>query len=207
QVDEESDPGDDEDHHRAESVNAKRQVDREGPHPDPGIEAIGKRAARRQAPQASHRRRRHHEGEQHRRWTHDAGDPWPVGHGRRHPHDGAEQGEQRDPAEQTRPLDRHRLGSIVYQRSRPISSALTVRRCAKIARMMASPTATPAAGVVTTKKTITCPSTAPALRARATKVTLTAFSISSIDISMTITFRRKSTPKAPIAKRTAARTR
>ena len=56
--------------------------------------------------------------------------------------------------------------------------------------MMASPTAASAAATVITKKTITCPSIEPRLRANATKLRLTAFSISSIAMKMTITLRR-----------------
>ena len=69
--------------------------------------------------------------------------------------------------------------------------------------MMASPTAASAAATVITKKTTTCPSTAPRLRASATKLRFTAFSMSSIAMKMTMTFRRTSTPTTPIANSTA----
>src|SRR5207253_3187170 len=106
----------------------------------------------------------------------------------------AERRERDDPAETGR-LDHHlRVAS---------SSALVVSRFRNIERMIASPTAASAAATVITKKTITCPSIEPRLRASATKVRLTAFSMSSIAMKMTMTLRRTSTPMAPIANSTA----
>ncbi len=71
--------------------------------------------------------------------------------------------------------------------------------------MIARPTAASAAATVMTKNTITCPSIEWSGAASATKARLTAFSMSSIDMKMTITLRRTSTPDAPIAKRTRRR--
>src|SRR5262245_39126925 len=69
--------------------------------------------------------------------------------------------------------------------------------------MMASPTAASAAATAMTKKTITWPSIEPRLRAKATKLRLTAFRRSSMDMKITIRLRRVSTPTVPIANTTA----
>src|SRR5207249_42684 len=103
-------------------------------------------------------------------------------------------GQQHDPAEQ------RRRG---HHRSVTSSSAFVVSRLRNTARMIARPTAASAAATVITKKTITCPSIEPRLRASATKVRLTAFSMSSIAMKMTMTLRRMSTPVVPIANSTA----
>src|SRR6185312_13083143 len=68
--------------------------------------------------------------------------------------------------------------------------------------MIASPTAASAAATVITKKTNTCPPT-PYCCANATKVRLTAFSISSTHMNTMIALRRISTPNTPITNRTA----
>ena len=107
EMDEEPDPGDDEDHHGTEGVDAKRQVDRKRPHRDPRIGAIVERAPRRETPEAADRRRRNREGEQHHQRIHDAGDARPIRPGGGDSRDRADQGQQRDPTEQGRFLDGH----------------------------------------------------------------------------------------------------
>src|SRR5581483_4434248 len=109
-----------------------------------------------------------------------------------------------DPAQELRGQRprRHR-----HHRRLVISSAFTVSRFRNIARMIARPTAASAAATVITKNTITCPSVEARLRANATKVRFTAFSMSSIAMKMTMMFRRTSTPSAPITNSTAERTR
>src|SRR5439155_315349 len=97
----------------------------------------------------------------------------------------AEGGERHDPAEPRR---------LAHHRSVASSSTFVVSRFRNMERMIASPTAASAAATVITKKTITCPSIEPVLRASATKLRLTAFSMSSIAMKMTITLRRMSTP-------------
>src|SRR5262249_46295716 len=64
-----------------------------------------------------------------------------------------------------------------------------------------------AAATVMTKKTMTCPSSEPRLRATATNARLTAFSMTSIAMKMMITLRRTSTPRTPMPKSTALRPR
>src|SRR4029453_12935418 len=86
-------------------------------------------------------------------------------------------------------------------------SAFVVSRLRNMARMIASPTAASAAATVITKKTITCPPIEPRLRASATNVRFTAFSMSSIAMKITRMFRRTSTPAGPIANSTALRPR
>src|SRR2546423_7444816 len=68
--------------------------------------------------------------------------------------------------------------------------------------MMASPTAASAAATAITKNTKTCPPT-PIRCASATKVKLTALSISSTHIKITIALRRSSTPATPSVNNTA----
>src|SRR5216110_180332 len=68
--------------------------------------------------------------------------------------------------------------------------------------MIASPTAASAAATAITKNTKTCPAM-PRLCARATNVRLTALSISSTHMKITIALRRTSTPATPSVKSTA----
>src|SRR5712671_2636497 len=68
--------------------------------------------------------------------------------------------------------------------------------------MMARPTAASAAATAMTKKTKTCPPT-PRFWASATNVRLTALSMSSTHMKITIALRRRSTPSTPSVKRTA----
>src|SRR5207244_6349860 len=89
------------------------------------------------------------------------------------------------------------------QRTLTSSSAFVSSRFRNSPMSIARPTAASPAATVITKKPRTCPSIDPRLRASATKVKLTAFSISSIAIKMTMTLRRMSTPTAPIAKSAA----
>jgi len=77
-------------------------------------------------------------------------------------------------------------------------------RVRKIAIRIASPTTTSAAATTITKNAITWPSTRPCRRAKATNARLTAFSISSIHMKMTIALRRARTPTAPITNRITA---
>ena len=73
--------------------------------------------------------------------------------------------------------------------------------------MIASPTATSAAATDMTKKTMICPSMPPKWRASATNDRLTALSMSSIAMNMTMMFRRSSTPVTPIVNRMPLRMR
>src|SRR3982751_1617318 len=68
--------------------------------------------------------------------------------------------------------------------------------------MIANPTAASAAATVITKNTNTCPAT-PYACANATKVRLTAFSMSSTHMNTMIALRRINTPNTPIVNRTA----
>src|SRR4051812_20814123 len=68
--------------------------------------------------------------------------------------------------------------------------------------MIARPTAASAAATAMTKKTNTCPPT-PNRCASATKVRLTALSISSTHMKITMALRRSSTPATPSVNRTA----
>src|SRR5215831_13357576 len=68
--------------------------------------------------------------------------------------------------------------------------------------MIARPTAASAAATAITKNTKICPAT-PSRSANATNARLTAFSISSTHMKITIALRRSSTPIVPIAKRAA----
>src|SRR5689334_15117269 len=72
--------------------------------------------------------------------------------------------------------------------------------------MIASPTAASAAATVITKNTNTCPVT-PYACANATKLRLTAFSISSTHMNTMIALRRISTPNTPITNSTAEKKR
>src|SRR5713101_3866611 len=92
-------------------------------------------------------------------------------------------------------FNRHR-----YHRIRLSSSAWTVARLRNVEMMMPSPTAASAAATVITKKTMTCPSIEPSRPPSAINERLTAFSISSIDMYITRTLRRMTTPATPIAK-------
>src|SRR5574337_1525415 len=71
--------------------------------------------------------------------------------------------------------------------------------------IMASPTATSAAATAITNNTMICPSIEWRNLENATKVRLTAFSISSIAMKITSTLRRINTPATPITKRAALR--
>src|SRR3954464_11582657 len=72
--------------------------------------------------------------------------------------------------------------------------------------MIARPTAASAAATVITKKTNTCPAI-PYACANATKLRLTALSMSSTHMNTMIAFRRMSTPNTPIANSTAEKNR
>src|SRR3989304_3568731 len=76
-----------------------------------------------------------------------------------------------------------------------------------MAVMIARPTATSPAAPVIKKKAKTCPAGEGRKRARATKLRLTALSISSMDMKMTRALRRVATPTTPTAKRKALKKR
>ena len=75
------------------------------------------------------------------------------------------------------------------------------------ATMMPRPTTTSAAATTSTKNTVVCPPMSPSCLLSATKLRLTALSISSTHMNMTSGLRRTSTPTVPIANSTAASTR
>src|SRR5579862_8947431 len=68
--------------------------------------------------------------------------------------------------------------------------------------MRPSPTAASAAASVMMKMANACPSADPTRRENATRLMFTAFSINSMDIKIMITFRRVTTPIAPIVNST-----
>jgi hypothetical protein len=73
---------------------------------------------------------------------------------------------------------------------------------------MARPIAASAAATVSTRSANTCPTMSPRWVENATRLMLTASSISSIDIKMTMTFLRfTKMPKMPSVKRIAATAR
>ncbi|OMP13219.1 hypothetical protein COLO4_02061 [Corchorus olitorius] len=74
-----------------------------------------------------------------------------------------------------------------------------------MATSMASPTATSAAATAIEKNTNTCPEASRCMVEKATSSRLTAFSIISIDMNITMAFLLKSTPNAPMQKSTALR--
>src|SRR5215475_5092173 len=72
---------------------------------------------------------------------------------------------------------------------------------------IARPTATSVTVIAIVKSVSTQPATAPLLCAKATRLMLTAFSMSSRPRRMPTAFRRVRTPKSPIANMAAARRR
>ena len=90
---------------------------------------------------------------------------------------------------------------------RLIWSTLSVWRVRKMAMMMARPTAASAAATTMTKKTKIWPVTWCHMWAKATKVRLTALSISSMDMKMVMTLRLMRNAATPMEKRMAARMR
>src|SRR5690606_18256530 len=95
-----------------------------------------------------------------------------------------EQRQQDDPAQQLAGR------GDVYHLSRLTSSTLTVSRLRKSAITMPRPTATSAAATTITISTNRCPPWSPQARAKPTNARFAAFSISSIDIRITIRLRR-----------------
>src|SRR5213080_925236 len=83
------------------------------------------------------------------------------------------------------------------------SSTSNDSRLRKMAMMIPKPTAASAAATVITIKTNNCPETSRKKLENATKVRLTAFSISSMHMNIEITLRLISTPTAPIVNSTA----
>src|SRR5713226_4293753 len=94
-----------------------------------------------------------------------------------------------------------------YHFSKSISSASTVSRLRKKAMIIPSPTAASAAASAMMKSAKTCPATSPYNREKATRLMFTAFRISSMDMSTTITLRRVITPIAPMMKSARLRNR
>src|SRR5206468_6211241 len=180
-------------HDRRECVEPERGLGAEGPRGDPGVEVVAEEPALGQRAEPERGRHGHRERRAHEPRAEEL-------HSRRRPppeedvEEHARGRQEDDPAEERR--RRH-------HRSVTSSSAFIVSPLRKSAMMIARPTAASAAATVITKKTITCPSIEPRLRASATKVRLTAFSMSSIAMKMTITLRRMSTPSTPIANSTA----
>ena len=84
---------------------------------------------------------------------------------------------------------------------------MTVRFILNMRMTIASPSATSATviGMVNAVKII--PTTSALKRAKATRLMLTALSISSMPSRMPMVFRRVTTPKKPMAKSTAASVR
>ena len=73
--------------------------------------------------------------------------------------------------------------------------------------MMPRPTTTSAAATTSTKNTAVCPPMSPSRVDMATKLRLTALSISSMHMNITSGLRRSVTPTAPMPNSTAASTR
>src|SRR5712692_1860251 len=94
-----------------------------------------------------------------------------------------------------------------YHFSKSISSAKTVSRLRKNAMMIPSATAASAAASAMMKSAKTWPATSPYKREKATRFMFTAFRISSMDMSTTITLRRVTTPITPIMKSARLRNR
>ena len=64
--------------------------------------------------------------------------------------------------------------------------------------MMANPMTTSQAATTIVKNAIICPSSWPCIRAKVTNARLTALSISSTHMNITMALRRISTPAAPM---------
>src|SRR5256884_9537588 len=94
-----------------------------------------------------------------------------------------------------------------YHFNKSISSANTVSRFRKKAMMIPSPTAASAAASAMMKSAKTWPATSPYKRENATRLMFTAFRISSMDMSTTITLRRVTTPITPMMKSARLRNR
>src|SRR5229473_1879360 len=92
-----------------------------------------------------------------------------------------------------------------YHFSKSISSANTVSRFRKKAMMIPRPTAASAAASAIMNSAKTCPATSPYRREKATRLMFTAFRISSMDMSTTMTLRRVTTPITPMMKRARLR--
>ncbi len=73
--------------------------------------------------------------------------------------------------------------------------------------MMARPMTTSQAATTMVKNAIICPSSLPCMRAKVTNAKLTALSISSTHMNITIALRRNSTPAAPMVNSSAERYR
>src|SRR5205807_9021431 len=94
-----------------------------------------------------------------------------------------------------------------YHFNKSISSANTVSRFRKKAMMIPSPTAASAAASAMMKSAKTCPAASPYNRENATRLMFTAFRISSMDMSTTMTLRLVTTPITPMMKSARLRNR
>src|SRR6185369_2059216 len=185
--------GDHEHHDGRQGVETERDVGGEATGGDPVVDVVPEGGLRAEAPQRLRTEEREPERAEHQPRADDL-------HGRRHPapEKGVEQhaeGRQRDD-----PAEKRGLGHHLSDAS---SSAFVVSRFRNMAMMIARPTAASAAATVMTKNTITCPSIEPWWRAMATNARLTAFSMISMAMKMTMTFRRDSTPNTPMENRAA----
>src|SRR6185503_7758660 len=108
---------------------------------------------------------------------------------------------RRQEAGQRQPDDREDERREIHRRIASYSSTSGVLRFRKIAMTIASPTVASAAATAMTISAMTAPSPWRAGRKapKATIVRLTAFSISSIDMSIEIALRRARKPNVPMA--------
>src|SRR5262249_25657256 len=200
-VDKKSDAGDDKQHHRGEVIDLERKLYLERTGLDPGIEGVAKNPRSGQEPknvQCDGKESPDRHTRQHSRTL------FPQSSAEKYVEDRCQQRNQRNPPQQVK---RHRALGGGYHLRNCISEGSSVWRWRKIAMMMARPTTASAAATAMTKKTITCPSIDPRKREKTMKVKFTALSISSMDIRMTMRFRRISTPMTPMAKTMALRMR
>ncbi len=204
-VDEEADAGDDAEHDEREVVDGEGEVDGEAGDGDPGLadDLNGLRRARslHDDPEPTDDRGRNGGADEC-----DGGDQ----RARQLAADGsideeAGEGKQRNQPEIVVVCGdrRHRGHDFI----RSTESTFSVSRVRKMAMMMARPTAASAAATTMTKKTKIWPDTWCHMCAKATKVRLTALSISSIDMKMVMRLRLMRKAATPMEKSTAARIR
>src|SRR5690606_9378047 len=194
-VDQEADPGDQQDEHGRERVEQQAHLDPQVPYRDQLPQGLGGAAGLAAGEPDEHEQPQHEGGS-------DAGAAEQVG-----PAVGAPPGDQQHRGARRR--DRHQQPDQIehwvcpqYLR-RFASSTLAERRVRKISMMMASPTTTSAAATTITKNAITWPCRSPCIRANVTSARFAAFSISSMHMNSTIALRRTSTPTAPITNSSA----
>src|SRR5437762_2812952 len=190
-MNERADAGDDEQHHRGQRIDSKREVEDEVTRRDPGVQRLLDEALRRrEARHAPDHRERDGKRCQHRQRREPARDRFRQAPSQRRVDDEAEEREQRDEG------DHHHFNSVK-------ASGLSDSRWRKRPMTIAKPTAASAAATVMTKNVMICPSTVPCERPNATNVRFTAFSMISIDSRIVMRLRRRKTPAAPIAKSSA----